>query len=116
MNKIFVPVGGEKNSSSQKEIIISIAEWEALRLCDLENYKQRDAAKEMCLSQPTINRLLSKAHFKIVNALNNGYVLKFEDESLVECSYCHEKISTKNFSKNLGSTICPNCKNEIELD
>ena len=114
-NKIFIP--SDKNLvPNQKEVIISVAEWEALRLCDLENYKQRDAAKEMCLSQPTINRLLSKAHFKIVEALNNGYVLKFEEESLAVCSYCHEKLSTKNFSKTLGSIVCPNCKNEIDLD
>lgn len=111
-NKIFVPSETASTKTQQKEIIITIAEWEAMRLCDLENYKQRDAAKAMCLSQPTINRLLSKAHFKIAEAFNNGYVLKFENESLIECPYCSEQLS----SKNLRSIVCPNCNKEIELD
>ena len=70
----------------------------------------------MCLSQPTINRLLSKAHFKIVEALSNGYVLKFDEETLIECGGCHEKFSTKNFSKTLEAITCPNCQNEIEIE
>lgn len=116
-NKIFAPMGPSdeclsKTFSQHKEIVISVAEWEALRLCDLENYKQRDAAKVMCLSQPTINRLLSKAHLKIVEAFNNGYILKFENDSLIECPNCQEQLS----SKNLNSIICPNCNKEIDFD
>lgn len=111
-NKIFIPSESSDTKSTQKEIVISIAEWEAMRLCDLENYKQRDAAQAMCLSQPTINRLLSKAHYKIAEAFNNGYVLKFENESLIECPYCSEQLS----SRNLRSIVCPNCKKEIELE
>ena len=111
-NKVYIPSEATTSKNQQKEIIISIAEWEAMRLCDLENYKQRDAAKEMCLSQPTINRLLSKAHMKIAEAFNNGYILKFENESLIECPFCSEQLSTKN----LRSIVCPNCNKEIELD
>ena len=111
-SKLFVPANICNAKSSSKEIIMTIAEWEALRLCDLENYKQRDAAKAMKLSQPTINRLLSRAHYKIVDAITHGYVLKFENESLVICPYCQHSLSTKN----LKSTECPNCNKLIELE
>ena len=111
-NKLFVPSDKCNAKVNSKEVIITVAEWEALRLCDLENYKQRDAAKAMCLSQPTINRLLSKAHYKIVDAFNHGYILKFEDESLIICPFCQHSLS----SKNLKSLECPNCNKLIEFD
>ena len=110
--KLFSPSDICNNTKATKEIVITIAEWEALRLCDFENYKQRDAAKAMALSQPTINRLLSKAHYKIIDAFTNGYILKFEDESLVICPYCQNHLSTKN----MKTITCPNCDKLIEFD
>lgn len=109
-HKFFIP--SEKCDSNTKEVIITIAEWEALRLCDLENYKQRDAAKAMGLSQPTINRLLARSHYKIMDALKNGYAVKFEDESLIICPYCQHHLSAKNQK----SVDCPNCGKLVELD
>lgn len=111
-HKLFVPVSDTDKPSNKKEIILTIAEWEALRLCDYENYKQRDAAKTMALSQPTINRLLSKAHFKVIDAFMHGYALKFEDDSLVICPFCQTHLS----SKNAKSITCPGCNKLIELD
>jgi len=109
-NKIWIPSEGLSIRDKQKEIIISVAEWEVLRLCDLENFKQREAADFMKLSQPTVNRLLTKAHTKIVQALNNGYILKFEHESLVECPNCLGQLSTKVSN----SIECPNCNKIID--
>lgn len=116
-NKLWVPKDNystDKDSDSkisQNEVIVSVAEWETLRLCDLEKYKQRDVAQIMHLSQPTVNRLLAKAHSKIVQALFNGYVLKFENE-LIDCPKCHEHLS----SSTEGDIICPNCNHTIKIN
>ena len=113
-NKFWIPKDSNLQRESEKEheiVIISVAEWETLRLCDLENYKQRDVAHIMHLSQPTVNRLLSKAHTKIAQALFNGSVLKFESE-LVECNKCKENLSTQSV---VGKIKCPNCGNIVEI-
>ena len=92
-------------------MIITVAEWETLRLCDLENYKQRDVAQIMHLSQPTVNRLLSKAHTKIAQALFNGKILQFESD-LIVCPKCKENLSTRALA---GTISCPNCGNIVEI-
>ena len=97
--------------SDQTIVSITVAEWETLRLCDLENCKQRDVAHIMHLSQPTVNRLLSKAHTKIAQALFNGYILKFESD-LLECPKCKENLSTKAIA---GKINCPNCNHYIDI-
>ncbi len=54
------------------EVELSVEEFEALRLKDLEGKEQTKAAKAMGISQPTLNRLLSSARKKIAEALVEG--------------------------------------------
>ena len=61
-----------------EEIIISIEEYEALKLADLQGKSQNEAAKRMGVSQPTFNRLLSSARKKISGAIVNGKAIKIE--------------------------------------
>lgn len=114
-SKIWIPIDQKecesKDSQDSQAVFISVAEWETLRLCDLENFKQREVAQIMHLSQPTVNRILSKAHTKIVQALFNGKALEFES-NLIHCTNCKENLST-NVSK--GSVKCPNCNHSIKL-
>lgn len=107
----FVPKEDSGEIIKSEEVIsITVAEWETLRLCDLENFKQRDVAQLMHLSQPTVNRLLAKAHSKIAYALYHGNVIRFEDE-LIECPKCKERLSTSR-----TSIHCPNCNEFIETE
>jgi len=55
---------------------ISLEEWEALRLKDVENLDQTEAAKKMGTSQSTFQRILKKAHKKISFALVNCMAIK----------------------------------------
>ncbi len=62
--------------ASTKEIeIITLDEFEALRLCDLEGLSQIEAADDMQVSRATIQRLLLSARRKIVDAIlsNKGF-------------------------------------------
>ncbi len=63
------------------EVIINRDELEAIRLCDEKGLKQEEAAREMNISQPTLNRLLTTARKKIANALINGKAIRISDES-----------------------------------
>lgn len=54
------------------EVILTMAEFEAIRLKDADNIDQKEAAKKMKISQPTFNRLLRTARNKVADALVNG--------------------------------------------
>ncbi|MCK5595083.1 DUF134 domain-containing protein [bacterium] len=57
---------------------LSLDEFEAVRLADLEELKQEEAAKMMNISRPTFSRIISSAHRKIGDALVNIKAIKIE--------------------------------------
>ncbi len=61
-----------------KEIRLSIEEAEAIRLKDLENLEQEQAAERMNISRPTFQRVLASGRKKIADALLSGKALKIE--------------------------------------
>lgn len=61
-----------------EETVLTVDEFEALRLVDLEGMGQEEAAKKMDISQPTLNRLLSSARKKAAEALVRGKAIRVE--------------------------------------
>jgi predicted DNA-binding protein (UPF0251 family) len=64
--------------SMQEEIILTVDEFEAIRLADLENLYQEQAAEKMKVSRPTFGRIIDSAHKKVAEALVKGKALKIE--------------------------------------
>ncbi|OIP35708.1 MAG: hypothetical protein AUK27_03840 [Deltaproteobacteria bacterium CG2_30_66_27] len=60
------------------EIVLSLDEFEAIRLADLEGLYQEQAAERMSVSRPTFGRILAVAHRKVSEALVHGKTLKIE--------------------------------------
>jgi len=60
------------------EIVLTLDEFEAIRLADLEGLYQEQAAERMRVSRPTFGRILAAAHRKVAEALSNGKALKIE--------------------------------------
>ena len=60
------------------EVVLTMGEFEAIRLCDLEDISQKDAAKKINVSQPTLQRMLASARKKIADALANGKSIRIE--------------------------------------
>ena len=60
------------------ETILSVDEFEAVRLKDLEGFSQEECAKKMGISQPTFHRLVALARKKITSALVKGQAIKIE--------------------------------------
>jgi predicted DNA-binding protein (UPF0251 family) len=58
------------------EVELSLDEIEALRLCDLEELDQVEAAKKMKISQATLCRILTSARKKVAEALIQGKAIK----------------------------------------
>ena len=59
-----------------EEVDLSIDELEALRLCDLKDLEQKEAAKKMKVSQSTLQRILTSARKKVAEALTKGKAIK----------------------------------------
>ena len=64
-----------------EEIELSIDEYEAIRLGDLEGLDQSAGAEILGVSRPTFGRLLRAARGKIANALINGKIIKINDSN-----------------------------------
>ena len=60
------------------ESVMTVDEFEALRLKDLEGLEQETAAGRMAVSQPTFHRILSSARKKIADAIVNGKAIRIE--------------------------------------
>jgi predicted DNA-binding protein (UPF0251 family) len=61
-----------------EESIVTFDEFEAVRLKDLEEMEETEAAKKMNISQPTFNRLVRLARKKIADAIVNGKAIRIE--------------------------------------
>ena len=61
-----------------EENILSIDEFEAIRLIDLEEIPQEKASEKMEISQPTLSRILKSARKKISEAIIKGKAIKIE--------------------------------------
>ena len=60
------------------ETVLTVDEFEAIRLKDYEDMGQTEAARKMGISQPTFQRLYESARKKIADALVNGKAIRIE--------------------------------------
>lgn len=67
------------NHQNLDEIVLTLEEFEALRLGELNNLTQKQAANRMWVSQPTFNRILSSARKKIALAIISGKQIRIEN-------------------------------------
>jgi predicted DNA-binding protein (UPF0251 family) len=61
-----------------KEVVVLPDELEALKLYEVDNFSQTEAAKKMKISQPTFARLIDSANKKIAHALIYGQAIRVE--------------------------------------
>lgn len=80
-----------------KIIIMTVEEYETIRLIDLERLTQQECSTRMNVARTTVQRIYNDARNKLAQSLVNGVVLKIEggdyklcDESnqLYGCSRC----------------------------
>ena len=110
-SKIFKPVGIPL--SMLTEIILSLDEYEALRLADLEQLYHDEAAVRMNVSRQTFGRILQGARFKVAKVLNDDCALKIQGGEITvaadqfRCSMCFHSWSMNSRQ----DRICPQCGN-----
>jgi uncharacterized protein len=62
-----------------EESVLSLAEFEAIRLVDLNGVSQDKAGEQMQISQSTLSRVLEAGRRKIADAIVNGKAIRISD-------------------------------------
>jgi len=62
-----------------EESVLTMPEFESIRLVDLNEVPQEEAGKQMQVSQSTLSRVLKSGRKKIADAIVNGKAIKIED-------------------------------------
>jgi len=61
-----------------EESILTMPEFEAIRLVDLNEISQEEAGIQMQISQSTLSRILKSGRRKIADAIINGKAIKIQ--------------------------------------
>jgi len=72
-NRLFRPEIETEDTS-----VLDFVEIEALRLIDIMNMEQSEAAEYLTVSRGTLQRILSSARYKLTEAVVNGYNIVLE--------------------------------------
>lgn len=83
-NDRFGPIGMARNN--KEFIIMSIDEYEAIRLIDLESFTQEECAAHMGIARTTVQGIYNDARKKLADSLVNGKVMRIEGGDYVLCS------------------------------
>ena len=67
-----------KHLNKLKSVRLTLDEFEAVRLADLDEMKQVDAAKRLKISRSTFSRIVASAHNKIADGLVNIKAIRIE--------------------------------------
>jgi uncharacterized protein len=97
-----------------EEILLSLDEFEAIRLADREGLYQEQAAERMGVSRATFGRILEAAHGKVARVLTDGCALRIEGGpvhpvrgSRRRCLSCAHEWSVR--ATRSGAHACPEC-------
>ncbi|MDR3568362.1 MAG: DUF134 domain-containing protein [Syntrophobacteraceae bacterium] len=74
--RVFNPSGVPV--ASLEEVVLSMDEFEAIRLADLERLYHGQAAEKMGISRQTFARILEEARSKVAHVLARGLSLRIE--------------------------------------
>ena len=110
---VFKPVGVPLRQL--KTIPLLHEELEALRLVDLEGQYQEQAALQMNISRSTLQRIVTEARSKVVQALTEGAALHIEGGTFHvatrywQCNECRHIWEIEHGSGQSKPTQCPSC-------
>ena len=88
-HQIFGPLKG--NFNAEASIVLSVEEYEVIRLIDLEGLEQGECAEVMEVARSTVQRMYTEAKQKVADCIVNGKVLKIEGGDYILCDMNHEQ-------------------------
>lgn len=106
----FKPAG--RPCSALETVTMSLDEFEAVRLTDLDGLYQADAAARMGVSRPTLSRIIDSAHNKIARMLVMGLELRIEGGYVTRDDVGFHRCARTGE----GGTPCPRCRRAASVD
>lgn len=102
----FAPCGRESRCES---VVLTLDEYEALRLADLEGLTQEQCAEQMDVSRASVCATLDSARRKMADMLVNGKRLIIDGGPVVICeqSGCHSRCSRSRCPFTQAKVECP---------
>lgn len=94
---LFGPV--DANSIDNEVIIMTVDEYETIRLIDLEGMMQEECAEKMNVARTTIQRMYNDARLKIAKSIVNGNILKIEGGHFTLCKDNESSFGCKKCNK-----------------
>lgn len=108
-SNLFGPIS--TSDIDHKTIVMTVDEYETIRLIDLEGMNQEECAEKMNVARTTVQRIYNDARLKIAKSLVNGDVLRIEGgdyklceekETLFRCKKCcKQKFQQNTIEKNI---------------
>lgn len=100
----FVPTEGSTNDI----VLLTLDEYEAIRLIDYEKNTHEQCAAQMDVSRTTVTEMYETARYKIADSLINGKMLRIIGGDYRLCdgnasACCHRKCCKKRLSSNKKS-------------
>lgn len=95
----FAPCG----IKTAKQVVLTIDEFEAIRLIDYEKKTHEQCGMQMNISRTTVTEIYERAREKIADCIINGKMLRIAGGNYVLCDgsalkYCGKKCNKVNFS------------------
>lgn len=108
---IFEPVGNEKNKS---EVILTVDEYETIRLIDKEGFSQEECSEYMGIARTTVQMIYMSARKKLADVLVDGMPLRIAggdyqlcngEADFCGCSKCFKRKFSEEYKKPKGDNI-----------
>jgi len=113
----FKPTG--VSAKSLKKVLLTIDEFEAIRLADFINMSHEEAAEEMEISRSTFSRLIEKSRKKMAEFIFQGKMLTIDGGSVHfrrNIFQCYECGHTVNINIDFPIVECPTCHSKELLN
>ncbi len=117
--RAFGPAG--MPAASPDEVLLSMDEFEAVRLADLEGLYHEQAAESMNVSRQTFGRIIQAARGKIAKVLVEGLTLRIEEGEMqtagmrsVQCPKCRHRWNGSPGTD--GPAECPACGKKTAVE
>lgn len=113
-------------NKGDETVTLGVEEVEAVRLKDMIGHDQSECAREMELTRPTFQRVLSGARKKIATALTEGktiiiegghFIMKNRNFECLDCGQNWEEAPCTEGGKHGYEIACPKCgsMNKVKL-
>ncbi len=116
----FKPIKKESaqdvSAPAEFEIILTLEEYESIKLSDYELLRQEDAASQMNVSRPTFTRIYENARRKVAKAFVEGRDILFKGGNYHSTDWQRCDNCDITYSIFTGEdSICPICSNNLSI-